>query len=65
MFLGASPFAEAAGEGLGNVLEVAIAEVQEEFLDGVLNLDPRVIPSVGLVKAFQLGIVLHDGCRMC
>lgn len=60
MLLCACPFADATGEGLCNVREVAVAEVQEEFFDGVLDLDPRVVPRIGTIEAFQIGFVLSD-----
>ena len=49
MFLATRPFAEAAGEGLPDVTEVAIAQVQKKFLDAIGDLDPRMVPGVGLV----------------
>ena len=60
MLLCTRPFADATGNGLCNVREVAVAEVQEEFFDGVLDLDPRMVPRIGAVEAFQISLVLSD-----
>ena len=64
MLLCTRPFAETTGDGLCNVREVAVAEVQEEFFDGVLDLDPRMVPRIGTVEAFQIGLVFSDLQRM-
>ena len=60
MLLCTRPFADATGNGLCNVREVAVAEVQEEFFDGVLDLDPRMVPRIGTVEAFQIGFVFSN-----
>ena len=64
MLLCTRPFADATGNGLCNVREVAVAKVQEEFFDGVLDLDPRMVPRIGTVEAFQIGLVFSDLLRM-
>ena len=61
MSVGAAPFAEAATDGLPDLTEVAVTEVQPQFFKGVLNLDPRVIPGISLVEPFQIGFVLDNG----
>ena len=64
MLLCACPFAEATGEGFCDVREVSIAEVQQEFFDGVLNLDPRMVPRIGTIETFQIGFVFYNLLRM-
>jgi hypothetical protein len=52
VFLSACPFAEATGEGSDDMAEVAISQVQQEFFEGILDLNPRVIPGIGFIKSF-------------
>ena len=64
MLLCTRPFADATGDGLCDVREVAIAEVQEEFFQRILDLDPRMVPRIGTIEAFQISFVLCDLLRM-
>ena len=60
MLLCSRPFADATGDGLCDMREVAIAQVQQQFLDRVLNLDPWMVPRIGAIEPFQIGFVLFD-----
>lgn len=40
--------------------EISITEIQKEFLNGVLNLYPRVIPGVNSIKSIQIGLILYN-----
>ena len=64
MLLCTRPFADATGDGLCDVREVAIAEVQEEFFQRILDLDPWMVPRIGTIEAFQISFVLCDLLRM-
>ena len=60
MVIAARPLADAAGQRVGNVVEVATAQVEPEFFEGVLDLGPRVIPSHGFIAAVEIVDVLND-----
>ena len=64
MLLRTRPFADATGDGLCDVREVAIAQVQEEFFQRILDFDPWMVPCIGTIEAFQVGFVLCDLLRM-
>ena len=40
--------------------EIAIAQVQPEFFEGVLDFDPRMVPGVCFVEAFLVLYILDD-----
>ena len=60
----ACPLAQAAGEGLPDMSELAVAQVQTEFFERIEYLDPRVVPAVGTIEALQIGFILCDGLWM-
>ena len=44
--------------------EVAVAQVQQQFFDGILNLNPGMVPGIGLIEPFQIGLMLCYLLRM-
>ena len=56
------PYAGHDGATYGT--EVAITQVEYEFLYGAIDLDPRMSPGHGSVVALLVGQVLCDLCRM-
>ena len=44
--------------------EVAVAQVQQQFFDGILNLNPGMVPGIGLIEPFQIGLMLRYLLRM-
>ena len=60
----ACPLAQATGEGLADMSELAIAQVQTEFFKRIEYLDPRVVPAIGTIEALQIGLILCDGLWM-
>ena len=49
---------------MGDLGEVAVTEVQEEFFDGTADLDPGMIPGIIAVHTLQIGHIVGDVCRM-
>ena len=58
--IAARPLTDAAGQRVGNVVEVATTKVEPEFFEGVLDLGPGVIPSHGFIAAVEVVDVLND-----
>ena len=44
--------------------EVTVAQVQQQFFDGILNLNPGMVPGIGLIEPFQIGLMLCYLLRM-
>ena len=38
--------------------EVAVAQVLPQFFDGILNLNPGMVPGIGLIESFQISFML-------
>ena len=60
MAVAARPLADTAGQRAADVAEVATAQVEPEFFEGVLDLGPRVVPSHGFIAAVEVVDVLND-----
>ena len=51
---------EAAGDSLADLLEIAIAQVEQQFLDRPTDLDPWMAPGIIAIHALLIGHILDD-----
>ena len=51
---------EAAGDSLADLLEIAIAQVEQQFLDRSTDLDPWMPPGIIAIHALLISHILDD-----
>ena len=60
LLIGACQYMEAAGDSLADLLEIAIAQVEQQFLDRPTDLDPWMAPGIIAIHALLIGHILDD-----